>query len=125
MAGDRRGRALGQAAPKAGTMSARSGHRRHGHEAPTAAMAAGQHVQQRHGEGSGAVGKAAQDKGGGDDGASTGLIWMTVREWPAVMELKQQRRSWQRQRLCVGLERAGEGRGNERQRVEKSVPVLY
>jgi len=92
---------------------------------PWAAMAAGQHVQQRHGEGSGAVAKAAQDKGGGDDGASTGLIWMTVREWPAVMELKQQRRSWQRQRLCVGLERAGEGRGNERQRVEKSVPVLY
>ena len=54
--------------------------------------------------------------GGGEDGAGSGLNWATVREWPAVMELQQQHGSGR----CRLGERAGEGRGKERERVERA-----
>ena len=54
--------------------------------------------------------------GGGEDGAGSGLNWATVREWPAVIELQQQHGSGR----CRLGERAGEGRGKERERVERA-----
>ena len=53
--------------------------------------------------------------GGVEDGAGSGLNWATVREWPAVRELQQQHDSGR----CRLGERAGEGRGKERERVER------
>ena len=54
--------------------------------------------------------------GGGEDRAGSGLNWVTVPEWPAVMELQQQHGSGR----CRLGERAGEGRGKERERVERA-----